>query len=686
MIYVRILPSVTIGCILAVQTACGPAVEETRPAPSRITEPGSLAGRQRDGMLAYLAEAARAITDGAKAEIASRHTWERVRERRLAELKDMLGLGIGRFKTPLNVQIRGRIERPGYVVEKIAFESIPKAYVTANLYLPTDRDGPVPGVIYVCGHAYSPHGAKASYQRHGHTLARHGYAAMVIDPVQIAETVGLHHGVFNQEMYDWYTRAYSPAGWEVWNAIRALDYLETRPEVDSGRFAITGRSGGAAMSWFTAAVEPRIKAVMPIMGIGTYAVSVPEDTQRLHCDCMYPVNFGMHDMIHLGALIAPRPLFTAHGREDALFPVAGYEEFESAISSLYSSYGEEEKFRNLVVESGHEDSDILRAEAVRWLDRWIMGIEPRRIDTSYDEIDPAELAVFGGAPPEDARNYRTHEFFVPPPRQLEWAGESAWSDRRRSLLQSLRAKVLHALPQDAEAPAARPGGLTAPEGFESLAFDFAGHVPVEALLRVPEGSGDPALLHIAAPGEDPVSVQSLLRNFSRFGRNPVLVVYPPGTGEEVWPKSEWKMLLRNAMQTGRTVDTVRIGSALEAARLLMQRTGKRQVAVSGIGPAAGWAIYAAALDESISHAILIRPPISHEDGPILLGASRYASLPAYAALIAPRRLTFYGGMPSQYSATRRIYSATGAGEMISESMSIAASLNGRFGHSFSIGM
>ena len=278
-------------------------------------------------------------------------------------------------------------------------------------------------MIYVCGHAYSPHGAKTSYQRHGHTLARHGYAAMVLDPVQIAETAGLHHGVYNQEMYEWYTRAYSPAGLEVWNVIRALDYLETRPEIDSSRFAMTGRSGGAAMSWFAAAVEPRIKVAIPIMGIGTYAVSVPSDTQAMHCDCMFPVNFRMHDLLHLGALIAPRPLFTAHGRTDPLFPVAGYEEFEAAMSKLYASYDASARFRNLVVESGHEDSDTLRSEAVRWLDRWLMERDAREIDTEYDEVDAPELAVFGGEPPDDALNYRAHEFFIR--RPVRCAGQ-AW--------------------------------------------------------------------------------------------------------------------------------------------------------------------------------------------------------------------------------------------------------------------
>ncbi len=656
-------------------------------APQSASGPPDTADAARDGISAYLAREAREITDRAVEESSGREAWESVREQRLAELKDMLGLGFDRERNPLNTQIRGRIERPGYVVEKIAFESMPNVYVTANLYLPTDTDGPVPGVIYVCGHAYSPHGAKTAYQRHGHTLALHGYAAMVIDPVQIAETAGLHHGVRNQEMYEWYTRAYTPAGFEVWNTIRALDYLETRPEVDSERIGMTGRSGGAAMSWFTAAVEPRIKVVIPIMGIGTYAVSVPDDTQRRHCDCMYPVNFRMHDLIHLGSLIAPRPLFTAHGRLDPLFPVAGYEQFESAMNALYDSYSVPDQFRNLVVESGHADSDLLRSEAVQWLDRWLMQREPREIDTEFDEIDPAELAVFEGHPPEDAQNYRVHEFFVPPPEPLEWTNPEEWESRREEVLGALRESVLHSIPFDAATPPTRPGNIEAPDGFESIVFEYDGRVPVEALLKIPDEPDGPALLHVAMPGEDPESVQRFLRNLSRFGGNPLMVAFPPGTGSGTWTKSEWNMLLRNAMHTGRTVDTIRIGSVLTALRVLRERIGAdRQIAVSGIGQAAGWALYAAAMDESISHAILVRAPTSHLDGPVLLGALRHVDLPDVAALVAPRRLTFYGGMPPQYSRTKGIYQGLGFGNRVSVSMSIGAVLNGRLGHGYSIGL
>ena len=117
---------------------------------------------------------------------------------------------------------------------------MPRVYATANLYLPKNREGPLPTIIYVCGHAMGPHGNKAEYQRHGITLAKHGYAALIIDSIQIAETFALHHGILNNEMEWWYSRGYTPAGLEVWNVMRALDYLETRPEIDADRFGITG--------------------------------------------------------------------------------------------------------------------------------------------------------------------------------------------------------------------------------------------------------------------------------------------------------------------------------------------------------------------------------------------------------------------------------------------------------------
>ena len=274
----------------------------------------------KEQVKAYLVRRARAITDRAEQEVLSVDAWEKQRPGRLEEMRDMLGLLPWPARTPLNVQIRGTLDEGSYIIEKIAFESLPKFYVTANLYIPKKRQGRAPAVVYVCGHSGGRYGSKVDYQRHGISFAKNGYIAFILDPIQIAETFSWHHGVYYAQMYDWYARGYTPAGPEVWNAIRAIDYLETRPEVDASRIGITGRSGGAAMSWFTAAVDPRVKIAAPIMGISTYAANLRDNTSKLHCDCMFPINSWVHDMIHQGALIAPRPLLLARVRRTSCFP------------------------------------------------------------------------------------------------------------------------------------------------------------------------------------------------------------------------------------------------------------------------------------------------------------------------------------------------------------------------------
>ena len=163
----------------------------------------------------YLQKAAATITGKASVEMASQQTWEKVRATRFEEMRDMLGLLPWPKRTPLNVRVTGVLDKGSYTIEKIAFESMPKVYVTGNLYIPKTRTAPAPAIIYVCGHAYSPQGDKTQYQRHGISFARNGYVAFILDSIQIAETFGLHHGIHSQEMFDWYSRGYTPAGVEV---------------------------------------------------------------------------------------------------------------------------------------------------------------------------------------------------------------------------------------------------------------------------------------------------------------------------------------------------------------------------------------------------------------------------------------------------------------------------------------
>ena len=180
----------------------------------------------------------------------------------------MLGLDPMPEKTPLQARNTGTLEREGYRVEKIVFQSTPGLYVTGNLYLPAKREGRLPTVLYLCGHSPSPWGSKVDYQHHGIWFARHGYVAFLIDTIEFGELSGIHHGTHDLDMLYWLSLGYTPAGPEVWNAIRALDYLESRSEVDPERIAVTGISGGGAMTWFTAAVDDRPQVAVPSSQVG----------------------------------------------------------------------------------------------------------------------------------------------------------------------------------------------------------------------------------------------------------------------------------------------------------------------------------------------------------------------------------------------------------------------------------
>ena len=134
------------------------------------------------------------------------------------------------------------------------------------------------------------YGNKIVYQHHGAWFARNGYVCLIIDTIELGEIEGDHHGTAPRGMWWWNSRGYTPAGVEAWNCIRALDYLETRPEVDKTRFGVTGRSGGGAYSWWIAALDERIKVAAPVAGITDLQNHVVDGAVEGHCDCMFMVN------------------------------------------------------------------------------------------------------------------------------------------------------------------------------------------------------------------------------------------------------------------------------------------------------------------------------------------------------------------------------------------------------------
>lgn len=176
-------------------------------------------------------------------------------------------------RTPLKPQVTGVVERDGYKIENVIFESRPGFPVTANLYLPTGVDRPVPGVVGSCGHSTNGKAAEA-YQSFSQGLAKLGYACLIFDPLgqgerlqYLNDELGSDVGVGVREHLDAGNQQFLVGeflgSWRAWDGIRALDYLLSRPEVDSNHVGITGNSGGGTMTTWLCGLESRWTMAAP---------------------------------------------------------------------------------------------------------------------------------------------------------------------------------------------------------------------------------------------------------------------------------------------------------------------------------------------------------------------------------------------------------------------------------------
>ena len=217
------------------------------------------------------------LSEQCLADIRTLDDWKANRDEYRRQLQEMLGLWPMPARTDLKPVITGKLEHDEFTVEKIQFQASPGLYCTANLYLPKTQTQPAPTILYECGHWRLvtngiSYGNKAVYQADGAWFARNGYACLVLDTLLAGEIQGVHTGTRDRGLWWWNSRGYTPAGVEAWFGIRALDYLSTRPEVDTNRFGITGHSGGGAYSWTVTALDDRIKVAAPLAGHGRPAM------------------------------------------------------------------------------------------------------------------------------------------------------------------------------------------------------------------------------------------------------------------------------------------------------------------------------------------------------------------------------------------------------------------------------
>src|SRR5437667_2224062 len=199
-------------------------------------------------------------------------------------------------------------------------------------------------------------------------------------------------------MWWWNSRGYTAAAAEAWNCIRALDYLETRPEVDKTRFGVTGRSGGGAYSWWIAALDQRIQVACPVAGITDLENHVVDGTVEGHCDCMFTVNTYRWDYPQVAALVAPRPLLISNSDKDTIFPLDGIQRLHAKVRSVYRLYNAADKLGLLITEGPHKDTQELQVPVFRWFNRFLKKEESLVQEAAVPLFRAQQLKVFDQLP------------------------------------------------------------------------------------------------------------------------------------------------------------------------------------------------------------------------------------------------------------------------------------------------
>ena len=279
----------------------------------------------------------------------------------------------------LHDQLKGIIQQDGYRIEKIIFESFPKHHVTANIYIPSGK-GLFPAALFLCGHEVESK-ATESYQKTAILFAKNGFVVMLIDPIsqgerfQLTDSNGVpstrggtaEHILLNVGCNLVGT---SVAAYELWDNIRSLDYLTTRPEVDAKRIGCLGNSGGGTQTGYMMSYDDRIKVSAPCSYVlnnnQTLEMKGPPD------GCVPIIGEAKQQLEDADYFImfAPKPILILAGKYDFI----NYNRVTNVykeVKKVYSTLNHKESIRLLTVDDGHGITKPKREAAVTWFKKWL---------------------------------------------------------------------------------------------------------------------------------------------------------------------------------------------------------------------------------------------------------------------------------------------------------------------------
>ncbi len=581
----------------------------------------------------------------------TKEAWLKRREEVRSRILVSTGLYPLPERTPLNPRVYGRLQRDGYTIEKVVLETLPGFYLSGNLYRPAVGTGRVPGILNPHGH-WREGRIAGDVQARCIGQARMGAVAFLYDMVGYVDSRDFGHAFMDDELA---TLGFNLPGLQLWNSIRALDFLLSLPEVDPERVACTGESGGGTQTFLLGAVDDRVKVAAPVCMVSHHFQG--------GCSCENaPLLRVGTDNVEFAALFAPKPqmLVGATGDWTSQIMERGVPE----IRAVYRLYGQPQNFEAVLHTADHNYNQQSRESVYTFLRKHLWGdrsaaavreapftAEEERVISTWDAEHPRPADA---STPDKLKAYlRTVR-----DRQVEALGprtSGQWQEARKVLHTALRSMTGARLPADGEI---RVAAVPAEGGNRLTLSDALTGNKTTALML---GSGKDlrrvtVVVHPAGPAGVPASLRGAGNGEGYLLLQPALAGQPD------------LVMRRQASQYFSTYNPTiladRVQEVLTA--VAYARTLAPSVNLVGLAGAGPWVLLARPLaGEAVARTAADAAgwewpaalPVTSEMA--LPGARRYGGMKALAALSAPSRLFVYGTRGLDTSWLREAYALEG---------------------------
>lgn len=557
-------------------------------------------------------------------------------------LRDYFIDAIGGFpqRTPLNPQLTDTIQREGYRVEKIIFESQPKHYVTAAAFIPESEKfkPPYPGVIVPCGHSRAAKG-RDYYQTMGALLALNGMIGFVFDPIDQGERIQLiehgpkYWGVTGHSMVGMGSilLGQNTARFEIWDGMRAIDYLQSRPDIIPDKIGCTGCSGGGTQTSYLMALDDRIKAAAPSCYITDYFKNIINSAAAdAEQNIFGQVAAGMNESEYL-MMRAPTPILICAATND-FFKIEGTWDMYRHAKRMYTRMGFAGRIDLLESEAKHGYEAPHRQGACRWMLRWLSEnyqpiIEPDIKLLSDEDIQctpQGKVMLLPGARSVYDLNRETEKQFAKN-RKKHWS-----TNNKTKLLEEVRKiagiRELTQMPQLKVTDA----GMIERKNYKikKMILNPEPDIYLPALLFEPQ-KANRTILYINQKGmAEDAAQDGPIEKLTNAG-NIVLAVDIRGIGETFQKKGHryWRKNFGNdgeeacnAYVLGRSIVGMKAEDILACANYLKQYS--KQIDMIAIGNVGIPALHAAALEPDLFNSIKIKHSLISFSNIIELGLSK----------------------------------------------------------------